>query len=108
MIKTRCPDEKHIGVEKMKYVITIETPAEVANALQKNPKEAVKEIKGLMAQLKPEAAYFSTLRRFSIFVADVKDPHVELRRIYETLSKYGHVTLEPVSNVEEFLTFLEK
>lgn len=83
-------------------------PTEVANALQKNQKEGAKEIKGLMAQLKPEAAYFSTLRRYSIFVVDVKDPHVELRRLHEALSKYGHITVEPVSNFEEFLPFWEK
>ncbi len=91
----------------MRYLITFDTPAEIANALMKNPKESAKEMKGLMAHLKPEAAYFSTVRRHSIFVVDVKDPHVELRRIYENLSKFGQVTVDPVSNFDEFIRFIE-
>jgi ATP phosphoribosyltransferase len=92
----------------MKYLITLDTPTEVSNALLKNSKEAQKEMKEMMAQLKPEAAYFSTIRRFSILVVNVNDPHVELRRIYEALSKYGNVTVDPVSTTEEFLRFWEK
>jgi hypothetical protein len=92
----------------MKYLITLDTTTEVSNALLKNAKEAQKEMKEMMAQLKPEAAYFSTIRRFSILVVNVNDPHVELRRIYEALSKYGNVTVDPVSTTEEFLRFWEK
>jgi ATP phosphoribosyltransferase len=92
----------------MKYLITIDTTTELSNALLKNAKEAQKEMKEMMAQLKPEAAYFSTIRRFSILVVNVNDPHVELRRIYEALSKYGNVTVDPVSTTEEFLRFWEK
>lgn len=92
----------------MKYLITIDTPTEVSDALLKNPKEAQKEMKEIMAHFKPEAAYFSTIRRFSIFVVNVNDPHVELRRIYETLSKFGKATVDPVSTTEEFFRFFER
>ncbi len=92
----------------MKYLITIDTPTEISDALLKNPKEAQKEMKEIMAHIKPEAAYFSTTRRFSIFVVNVNDPHVELRRIYETLSKFGNVTVDPASTTEEFLRFFER
>jgi hypothetical protein len=95
-------------VKKMKYLITIDTPTEVSSALMKNPKEAQKEMKEIMEHLKPEAAYFSTIRRFAMFAVNVNDPHVELRRIYENLSKYGNVTVDPVSTTEEFLRFWER
>jgi hypothetical protein len=52
--------------------------------------------------------YFSTIRRLITIVADVEDPHVELRLIFETLSKYGNVTIDPVSTFEEFGPFMEK
>lgn len=92
----------------MKYLITIDTPTEVSDALNKNPKETQEKMKEIMAHLKPEAAYFSTIRRFSTIVVNVNDPHVELRRISETLSKFGNVTVEPVSTTEEFLRYWEK
>lgn len=93
----------------MKYLMAIDTPTEVSNALMKNSKgESLKEMKEVMAQLKPEAAYWSTTRRFSVLVVNVDDPHVELRRIYENLSKYGNVTVDPVSTTEEFLRFWER
>ena len=72
------------------------------------PEEMKITVKDLFTQLKPEAAYWSTTRRFSVLVVNVDDPHVELRRIYETLSKYGNVTVDPVSTTEEFLRFWEK
>jgi len=97
-----------VEVKKMKYLMTIDTPTEVSNALMKNSKDAQKEMKEIMAQLKPEAAYWSTTRRFSALVVNVNDPHVELRRIYENLSKYGNVTVDPVSTTEEFLRFWER
>jgi hypothetical protein len=65
-------------------------------------------MKELMVHIKPEASYFSTVRRHSIFVVDLKDPHVELRRLYETLSKMGEVTIDPVSTFEEFIRFVEQ
>jgi hypothetical protein len=73
----------------------------------KDSKESAKQMKGLMEQVKPEAKYFSTTRRHSILVVDVKDPHVELRRLYETFSKFGQVTIDPVSTFEEFIRFME-
>ena len=92
----------------MRYLVTVDTPTEVATALQKDPKESVKQMRGLMAQIKPEASYFSTTRRRSIMIVDVKDPHVELRKIYETFSKFGEVTIDPVSTFEEFIRFIEQ
>lgn len=91
----------------MKYLITLESSQEVSNALQRNPKQTAKEMKEFFAQYKPEAAYFSTTRRHGIFVVEVKDAHVELRRIFEAMSKYGQVTVDPVSNVEEFFHWVE-
>jgi len=92
----------------MKYLITIDTPTEIARALQKDSKQSLKQMKELMAHVKPEASYFSTVRRHAIFVVDVKDPHVELRRLYENLSNYGQATIDPVSTFEEFIRFIEQ
>ena len=91
----------------MKYLVTIDTPTEVANALTGKPEEMKKTVKELFTKLKPEAAYWSTTRRHSVLVVNVDDPHVELRRITENLSKYGNVTVDPVSTTEEFLRFWE-
>ena len=41
-------------------------------------------------------------------MAEVKDPHVELRKLYETLSQMGQVTIDPVSTFEEFVRFVEQ
>ena len=92
----------------MRYLITLDTPTEIASALQKNSKESEKLMKELIAQIKPEASYFSTVRRHAIFLVDVKDPHVELRRLHETLAKNGEVTIDPVSTFEEFMRFVEQ
>ena len=92
----------------MRYLMTLDTPTEIAGILQKDPKASVKQMKELMAHVKPEASYFSTTRRHSIMVVDVKDPHVELRKLYETLSKFGQVTIDPVSTFEEFIRFVEQ
>ena len=91
---------------KMRYVIGIDTPAEVAEAVMKNPEESLKGMKELMAKYKPEAMYFSTTRRFSVTVVNVEDPHVELRRLIEALSKFGSVTVDPVSTFEEMEKFI--
>jgi len=92
----------------MKYLIALETPQQVADALMKDPKGSIKQMKEMMAHIKPEVSYFSTTRRYSIMVVDVKDPHMELRRIYENLSKMGEVTVEPLSTFEEFIRFVEQ
>ncbi len=91
----------------MKYLFSLETPTEVALKLQENIEEAKKEIAELIEQAKPEAMYFSTIRRRALFVVNVEDPHVELRRIFENLSKWGNVTIDPVSTFEEFSAFFE-
>ncbi len=91
----------------MKYLFSLETPTEVALKLQENIEEAKKEIAELIEQAKPEAMYFSTIRRLALFVVNVEDPHVELRRIFENLSKWGNVTIDPVSTFEEFSAFFE-
>jgi hypothetical protein len=92
----------------MKYMISLETPSAVSSALTEKPEEMLRTMNELFAKLKPEAAYFSTTRRFSVLVVNVEDPHVELRRIYETLSKYGNIVIDPVSTTEEFLRFWQK
>ena len=87
----------------MKYLFSLETTAQ-----QENMEEAKKELVELVEQTKPEAMYFSTIRRLITIVADVEDPHVELRLIFETLSKFGNVTIDPVSTFEEFGPFMEQ
>jgi hypothetical protein len=87
----------------MKYLFNLETYGQIENI-----EEAKKELVGLIEQTKPEAMYFSTIRRVITIVADVEDPHVELRLIFETLSKFGNVTIDPVSTFEEFGPFMEK
>ncbi|HJX22970.1 MAG TPA: hypothetical protein VJ574_00985 [Candidatus Bathyarchaeia archaeon] len=89
----------------MKYLISLETPTEISSGLTAKPEEMLKTMKEMFAQMKPEASYFSTTRRFSVLVVNVEDPHVELRRIFESLSKYGKVTVDPVSTLDEFLRF---
>jgi ssDNA-specific exonuclease RecJ len=97
----------YLEVRKMRYLITIDTPQEFANQLTKNPKESAKMLRQLVAQLKPEALYFSTTRRHGVLVVDVKDPHSELRSITENLSQMGQLTVDPVSTTEEFLRWME-
>jgi hypothetical protein len=97
-----------VEVKKMRYLISVDTPTEISSALLENPEESRRTMEGLFAQLKPEAAYFSTIRRAATFVVNVEDPHVGLRRIYETFSKFGKVTVDPVSTKEEFFRFFEK
>jgi hypothetical protein len=89
----------------MRYLITLDTPSEVSSALTEKPEQMLKTMEEIMAQLKPEATYFSTTRRYSIFVADIADPHVQLRKVFETFSKFGKVTVDPVSTLDEFLRF---
>ena len=92
----------------MKYLITIDTPTEISLTLTEKPEEMLKKMEEIMGQLKPEAAYFSTTRRHSIFVADIADPHVQLRKVFENLSKFGNVTVDPVSTLSEFQNFWKK
>jgi hypothetical protein len=87
----------------MKYLFSIEAASQMENM-----EEAKKELVELVEQTKPEAMYFSTIRRLITIVADVEDPHVELRLIFETLSKFGNVTIDPVSTFEEFGPFMEQ
>jgi hypothetical protein len=67
----------------------------------------IKGFKDLIEQAKPEAMYFSTIRRYIVLVVDVEDPHVQLRSISEALSQFGKVTIDPVSTFEEFIPFIE-
>ena len=91
----------------MKYLIRQEVPNEVVAKLLENPEEAKKAFGELIEQAKPEAMYFSTIRRFNLFVVNVEDPHVELRKLLETLSQWGNVTIDPVSTFEEFGAYME-
>jgi len=88
----------------MKYVFSLEPNAPKLE----NIEEMKKGFKELIGQAKPEAMYFSTIRRLVLLVVNVEDPHVELRSLFENLSKWGNVTVDPVSTFEEFGAFLEK
>jgi len=90
----------------MKYVLTIGQTAEVIEKLFENIEEAKKEIRELIEQVKPEAMYVSTIRRLMFIVVNIEDPHVELRRLFENLSKWGNVTVDPVSTFEEFGAYI--
>jgi hypothetical protein len=92
----------------MRYLITVDTPTEISIAMNEKPEQTKKAMNELLAQLKPEATYFSTTRRLSVLVVNIEDPHVQLRRAYDALSKFGKVTVDPVSTVNEFLRFWEK
>jgi hypothetical protein len=90
----------------MKYLIRWEIPTEAVEKLLENPEEAKKEFGELIEQVKPEAMYFSTIRRLNILVVNVEDPHVELRRLLERLSTWGTVTIDPVSTFEQFGAYM--
>jgi hypothetical protein len=90
----------------MKYVISQEITTEAVAKLLENPEEAKKAFGELIEQAKPEAMYFSTIRRHNVFVVNVEDPHVELRRLLEALSQWGSVTIDPVSTFEEFGAYM--
>ncbi len=94
------------GGDMLKYVITMTASAEAAKAM--SSEEMKKEVKQLIEQIKPESIYFSTIRRLIFIVADVDDPHVELRNIFEGLSRFGETTIDPVSSLEEFSRFMEE
>jgi hypothetical protein len=87
----------------MKYVFSLKAVGSIEDL---DIEETKKELQGLIEQVKPEAMYFSTIRRLILIVANVEDPHVELRNIFEALSKWGTVTIDPVSTFEEFGAFL--
>jgi hypothetical protein len=89
----------------MRYLLSLEPTQNIAEL--ENIEEVKKEVVGIIDQLKPEALYFSTIRRLIVIVANVEDPHVELRHLFENLSKWGNVTVDPVSTFEEFGAFLE-
>jgi hypothetical protein len=91
----------------MKYVISQEINSDAVAKLLENPEDAKKAFGELIDQAKPEAMYFSTIRRHNVFVVNVEDPHVELRRLLEALSKWGTVTIDPVSTFEEFGAYVE-
>ena len=91
----------------MKYVISLEIPTEAVTKMLENPEETKKAFGELIEQAKPEAIYISTIRRLNLFVVNIEDPHVELRRLFENLSKWGNVTIDPVSTFEEFGAYME-
>jgi hypothetical protein len=90
----------------MKYVISQEVTTEAVAKLLENPEEAKKAFGELIEQVKPEAMYFSTIRRLNLFVVNVEDSHVELRRLLEAFSQWGNVTIDPVSTFEEFGAYM--
>jgi uncharacterized protein with ATP-grasp and redox domains len=90
----------------MRYLFTLENTQEAQDKMLENIDAVRKEITELIEQTKPEAMYFSTIRRLMFIVMNVEDPHVELRKIFESLSKFGIVTIDPVSTFEEFGPFM--
>ena len=88
----------------MKYLISLEP---VQPGSLENIEEMKKGFGELIEQAKPEAMYFSTIRRIVFIVVNIGDPHVELRHLFENLSKWGKVTVDPVSTFEEFRAFYE-
>jgi len=110
LIRKQSPNIKQTNrgeVKAMKYLISWEIPTEAVAKLLENPEEAKKEFGELVEQVKPEAMYFSTIRRLNLLVVNVEDPHVELRRLLERLSTWGTVTIDPVSTFEEFGAYME-
>ncbi len=91
----------------MKYFIRWEIPTEAVAKMLENPEKAKKEFGELVEQVKPEAMYFSTIRRLNLLVVNVEDPHVELRRLLERLATWGTVTIDPVSTFEEFSAYFD-
>jgi hypothetical protein len=89
----------------MKYLLSLEPTLQMGQL--ENIEEVKKEFGGLIEQVKPEAMYFSTIRRLVVIVVNVEDPHIELRHLFENLSKWGNVTIDPVSTFEEFGAYLE-
>jgi hypothetical protein len=100
----RRQSDNTFGSENLKYVLSLETRSP---GTFENLEEAKKGIIELVQRIKPEAMYFSTIRRLVLIVANIEDPHVELRQIFETLSVWGNVTVDPVSTFEEFGAFME-
>ena len=91
----------------MKYLFTLENTQETQEKMLENIEKVKKEITELIEQTKPEAMYFSTIRRLIFLVINVEDPHVELRQIFENLSNWGNLTVDPVSTSEQFNTFMD-
>jgi len=91
----------------MKYLFTILTSQQDNERLFKDPSALRKEIGLLVEQLKPEFVVASTIRRAAYILVNIDDPHVKLRKVFESLSKMGTVNVDPVSTIEEFSKFLE-
>lgn len=92
----------------MRFAIVFELPVEVGNALEKDPKFG-ELITRFMEQLKPEAGYFSSSRRWGILIVKAES-HEELTKlvlpIWHTFKTYPQV--EPVATLEEFKTAFPK
>jgi hypothetical protein len=86
----------------LKYVIIAVPSAEASKSNMEDPEAFRKVFSQLMEQMKPEAIYFSITRRLLVVVVNSEDPHVEIRNVYEALSNYGEVTVDPVSSSEDF------
>lgn len=92
----------------MRFAIVFEVPVEVGNAFEKDPK-AGEFFARLLEQLKPEAGYFGSSRRWVILITKAES-HEELTKqllpIWHTFKIYPQV--EPVTSVEEFKAILQK
>jgi hypothetical protein len=92
----------------LKYLITLAASEEASKALRGTPGDMGKEVGELIEQIKPETIYFSTIRRLIFMAVNINDPHVELRVIFEKLARFGKVTIDPVSSLEEFSGFMKQ
>ena len=92
----------------MKYIITLAVSAATAEEIREAPGQMGKVLKEMIGQIKPEAIYFSTIRRLIFMVVNIGDPHVELRTVFDGLSRFGETTIDPVSSMEEFSRYMEQ
>jgi len=85
-----------------------DVPVEAGNAFEKDPK-AAGFFARLLEELKPEAGYFSSSRRWVILITKAES-HEELTK---QLLPIGHIfkaypRVEPVNSLEEFNVMLPK
>lgn len=100
--------EIFLGGENVRFAILGEISVEAGNAFEKDSK-AVEFFARYLENLKPEAAYFSSSRRYVIVIANAES-HEELLRqlepLWHTFKTYPQV--DPIMNLKEFKTIMPK
>lgn len=92
----------------MRFAIVFEIPVEIGNAFEKDPKAGEFFVK-FLKQLKPEAGYFSSLRRSGILITKAESEEElvqQLVPIWHIFKTYPQVDL--VSSLDEFITTIPK